>query len=592
MTSAIEFFSRSNPHTPQTDLGFEKPIDGDRFEDIFDREIEDRPERPERPDARRETDRAERNDYDRDDEYDRNNERELHRDGRDIPQDEDVPQGLDEAPIEKSSGLPAADQSYAQKVVLTDDTNSPQVPTESPSLVPTVTPIESPANLQADDALVSASEPTPLIDELVVTPTPEQLASAAVQPQSGLKEPGAGNGQPVQTESPRTQPVIGTEGVPRSVSELIAEMKGTTQAQTMSNETAPAPLNRGEQTQGKLDPLAGPILPAEANATAQAVTQSLQTGAANTATPEKTVLPSAVVPQQTVTGKVPGGDGKPHTVIPQTTQVSAQDADVDLVSIATDEARPRPEAVGLSKTVKPQTPNTASAPQMTQVPGAPTLPPQAEPLAQAPLSPAPAPVAESAAPGQLSLLQGAQPLSIEEPVLPIAKPDGASLSNGRNADVSTLARAHVSTPATLQSDLALAMSRSLRDGITRFEIQMDPPDLGRIEVQMELSKDGRVQAILSADNQETLDLLQRDQKHLHKALQDSGLDLDQDSLSFSLNDERGGEDRRGEHDEGLPNVILDHEDGVTHLAEIVGEPLVSESYGFRTRTETGISIRV
>ena len=40
--------------------------------------------------------------------------------------------------------------------------------------------------------------------------------------------------------------------------------------------------------------------------------------------------------------------------------------------------------------------------------------------------------------------------------------------------------------------------------------------------------------MVTADRQETLDLLQRDSRGLERALQEAGLDADSDNLSFSL----------------------------------------------------------
>ena len=87
------------------------------------------------------------------------------------------------------------------------------------------------------------------------------------------------------------------------------------------------------------------------------------------------------------------------------------------------------------------------------------------------------------------------------------------------------------------SALAIQMARNLQKGVDRFEIRLDPPEMGRIDVKMEVHKDGHVSAHMMADKQDTLDLLQRDQRALQQALQNAGLDADNSSLSFSLRDQ-------------------------------------------------------
>ena len=75
-------------------------------------------------------------------------------------------------------------------------------------------------------------------------------------------------------------------------------------------------------------------------------------------------------------------------------------------------------------------------------------------------------------------------------------------------------------------------------GLNEFQIRLDPPELGRIDIRMEIARDGHMTAQLSADRPETLDALQRDQRALERALQAAGLDLDEGALSFNL---RGGD---------------------------------------------------
>lgn len=94
-------------------------------------------------------------------------------------------------------------------------------------------------------------------------------------------------------------------------------------------------------------------------------------------------------------------------------------------------------------------------------------------------------------------------------------------------------------PALPQDRIALSIVRQLEAGVSRFEIRLDPPELGRIDVKMSLRADGHVSAQLTADRPETLELLQRDARVLQRALTDAGLSADSGSLSFGLRD-RGG----------------------------------------------------
>ena len=82
--------------------------------------------------------------------------------------------------------------------------------------------------------------------------------------------------------------------------------------------------------------------------------------------------------------------------------------------------------------------------------------------------------------------------------------------------------------------ISVQMQRALRDGVGRVTIQLHPAELGRIHVRMEIDEEKRVAASISAERPATLDLLQRDAKLLERALQEAGLKLDANGMSFNL----------------------------------------------------------
>ena len=73
-------------------------------------------------------------------------------------------------------------------------------------------------------------------------------------------------------------------------------------------------------------------------------------------------------------------------------------------------------------------------------------------------------------------------------------------------------------------------------GIDRFEIRLDPVELGRIDVRLDFSGDGGVKAHLLVDRAETLALLQRDGRALDRALEQAGLTPSDEGVGFSLRD--------------------------------------------------------
>ncbi|WP_152565907.1 flagellar hook-length control protein FliK [Devosia riboflavina] len=101
--------------------------------------------------------------------------------------------------------------------------------------------------------------------------------------------------------------------------------------------------------------------------------------------------------------------------------------------------------------------------------------------------------------------------------------------------------------------IAFELSRQVTDGNTRFQIRLDPAELGRIDVKLDIDSNGQVHARLTVEKAETLDLMQRDQRALERALQQAGLDQSKTNLEFSLKqnpfagdqNQRSGEERSG-----------------------------------------------
>ncbi len=82
--------------------------------------------------------------------------------------------------------------------------------------------------------------------------------------------------------------------------------------------------------------------------------------------------------------------------------------------------------------------------------------------------------------------------------------------------------------------IAFELARQVQDGNTRFQIRLDPPELGRIDVRLDIDKAGQINARLTVEKAETLDLMQRDQRGLERALQQAGIDSAKTNLEFSL----------------------------------------------------------
>lgn len=129
-----------------------------------------------------------------------------------------------------------------------------------------------------------------------------------------------------------------------------------------------------------------------------------------------------------------------------------------------------------------------------------------------------------------------------------------------------------STLAPTATALAVEIVRRFEAGLTRFQIRLDPPELGRIDVRLDIDGD-RFAARLSVDRPETLDVLQRDARALERALNQAGLNGDRPSLEFTLrHNPFAGRDGTGETEPTVP--VNTPPPGVPGpVTAIVGDPV-------------------
>jgi flagellar hook-length control protein FliK len=85
--------------------------------------------------------------------------------------------------------------------------------------------------------------------------------------------------------------------------------------------------------------------------------------------------------------------------------------------------------------------------------------------------------------------------------------------------------------------LAVAIASRAQAGSSQFDIRLDPPELGRIDVRLGVDRDGQVTSHVTVDRADTLQLLQSQQPQLEHALEQAGLKTADNGLQFTLRDQ-------------------------------------------------------
>lgn len=98
--------------------------------------------------------------------------------------------------------------------------------------------------------------------------------------------------------------------------------------------------------------------------------------------------------------------------------------------------------------------------------------------------------------------------------------------------------------ASVSDQISVKITKALQTGVDRISIQLRPAELGRVDVKLEMTHDGRVMTVVTAEKQDTLDLLRRDSSELQRALADAG--LKNGDMEFNL---KGQEQQTAEGDD-------------------------------------------
>lgn len=136
------------------------------------------------------------------------------------------------------------------------------------------------------------------------------------------------------------------------------------------------------------------------------------------------------------------------------------------------------------------------------------------------------------------------------------------------------------------SGLAMEIAASARSGKTRFEIRLDPAELGRIDVRIDVDRHGQVTSHLTVERPETLQMLRQDSNQLQRALDNAGLSTGNGGLQFSLRDQSSqGQNDGSQSNPNAHRLVVSEEDNVPAV-------VAGRSYGRMLGSSGGVDIRI
>jgi chemotaxis protein MotD len=145
------------------------------------------------------------------------------------------------------------------------------------------------------------------------------------------------------------------------------------------------------------------------------------------------------------------------------------------------------------------------------------------------------------------------------------------------------AATHAAVPL---SGIAMEIAASAKSGKSRFEIRLDPADLGRIDVRIDVDRNGQVTSHLTVERPETLSMLRQDANQLQRALDNAGLSTGNGGLQFSLRDQSSqGQNNSDQSNPNAHRLIVSEEETIPAAA-------AGRSYGRMLGASGGVDIRI
>jgi flagellar hook-length control protein FliK len=142
------------------------------------------------------------------------------------------------------------------------------------------------------------------------------------------------------------------------------------------------------------------------------------------------------------------------------------------------------------------------------------------------------------------------------------------------------------TAAVPLNGLALQIAVTAQSGRSRFEIRLDPAELGRIDVRIDLDSHGQITSHLTVEKPETLAMLRQDAPQLQRALDNAGFKTSDGGLQFSLRDQSWS-GQNGGHETGRNAQRL-----IISEADVVPVTIAGRTYGRAPGSGGGVDIRV
>lgn len=138
---------------------------------------------------------------------------------------------------------------------------------------------------------------------------------------------------------------------------------------------------------------------------------------------------------------------------------------------------------------------------------------------------------------------------------------------------STSSQSVLPSNANLQEQVAFSIKNNAPKGKTEINLQLRPDSLGRLNIKIDINKEGQTFVVVTAERTETRDLLQKDSQQLIELLEHSDLEIRDENMSYSLFSDQ--EKKDFQERETDPSEVMTGQENENPILENTSAPLIS-----------------
>ena len=140
-------------------------------------------------------------------------------------------------------------------------------------------------------------------------------------------------------------------------------------------------------------------------------------------------------------------------------------------------------------------------------------------------------------------------------------PETGNVSKTATASSTQSSQAPFPSQTSATEQVAFSIKNNMAQGKGEINLNLRPDSLGRVNVKIDINHEGQTFVTVATERQDTRDMLQQDARQLTALLEDSGLEINEDNISYDLFAGQGDPEEKTRDTEGATTPQNERLDG-------------------------------